>query len=194
MYTVGAWRTCRGRRVHLFSGLLVNAEMMCKAGDSAWLRALIKAAVRDDWQKGQHSRDAFRIGEVRLLISHLRSCARICREGMGVIPSLSFNIRVHNAEALCSSISSDRVLGCGVCGRGSPHLFHTHTHKHASGCPCLIILVLTGEKGPFVFAVDLFECARAYFRDTLCESSQGLRDCLGILFRAAGFRRSSGLV
>lgn len=110
---------------------------------------------------------------------------------MGVIPSLSFNIRVHSAEALCSSIS--RVLGCGVCGRGSPHLFHTHTHKHASGCPRLIILVLTGEKGPFVFVVDLFQCAHAYFRDTLCESSQGLRDCLGVLFRAAGFR-SSGLV
>lgn len=83
MYTVGAWRTRRGRRLHLFSGLLVNAEMMCKAGDSTWLRALLKAAVRDDWQKGQHSRDAFHIGEVHLLISHLRSCATILQRGDG---------------------------------------------------------------------------------------------------------------
>lgn len=69
--------------------------------------------------------------------------------------------------------SSNRALVCGVCGRT-----YTHTHTHTSCCtqtqawrsPHLIILVLTWEKGPSVFASALFEFARVFFGDGLCEN------------------------
>lgn len=82
------------------------------------------------------------------------------------------NIHFHNVEAPCSSrlVTEPWCAGC-VGG-------HTHTHTHTSCCtqtqawrsPHLIILVLTWEKGPSVFASALFEFARVFFGDSLCEN------------------------
>ena len=64
-------------------------------------------------------------------------------------------------------------------------MLHRNTQTWRS--PHLIILVLTWEKGPSVFAGDLFEYAHMYFGDNLCENSKGqlraspnaLGSCLG---------------
>lgn len=85
---------------------------------------------------------------------------------MGVVSSLSFNIC--SVEAPCSVISSDRavVAGWGGVGAISTCLL-SHTKPQASRSPHLIMLVLTWEKAPSVFAADLFEGAHAYLETTL---------------------------